>query len=137
MSGGGPGDLSGDWLGFYNYDFPCPPTQFEAAIRDTGGLISGLTTEVFDGPDRLGSVLQAVIEGAREGRTLRFTKIYDDLSLAPDVIHYEGRILGEGDEVEGRWTIPGDNSGTFMMMRKRREQAAEEHEVKEEVPAGS
>ena len=51
---GGANDLSGDWIGFYYYDFPCPPTQFEAAIRDTDGLISGLTTETFEGPGRAG-----------------------------------------------------------------------------------
>ena len=136
MGKSGADDLTGDWIGFYNYDFPCPPTQFEAAIRDTGGAITGLTTEIFDGPGRRGTMLQAVIEGERDGAILRFTKIYDDLALAPDIIRYEGTILDGGDEVEGRWTIPGDNSGTFMMMRKRRETAREEQRVKEKVPAG-
>ncbi len=39
-------------------------------------------------------MLQAVIEGERDGAILRFTKIYDDLALAPDIIRYEGTILG-------------------------------------------
>lgn len=129
-------DLSGDWLGFYSYDFPCPPTQFEAVIRDSGGAITGLTTELFDGPDKRGSELQAVIEGRREGATLRFAKIYDDINLAPDVIHYEGRIQSGGDEVEGTWMIQGNGAGTFMMMRKRREAAKKEEKVEEKVPAG-
>ncbi|HYD13420.1 MAG TPA: hypothetical protein VEC11_11300 [Allosphingosinicella sp.] len=129
-------DLSGDWIGFYNYDFPCPPTQFEAAIRDCGGLITGVTTERFDGPDGLGTVLQAVIDGRREGAILRFTKIYDDLALAPDVIFYEGLIQSEGDEVEGDWSIPGQGAGTFMMMRKSGKKAAETLKVEEKVPAG-
>lgn len=133
---GGANDLTGDWLGFYNYDFPCPPTQFEAEIRDAGGLVTGVTTETFDGPERLGTVLQAVIEGRREGATLRFTKIYDDLALAPDAIHYDGTILGDGDEVEGTWTIPGQGAGTFMMMRKRREEKAVERRAAERVPLG-
>ena len=51
MSGGGDSDLSGDWLGFYNYPVPHPPTQFEASLRDTGGLITGITTEEGDTPD--------------------------------------------------------------------------------------
>ena len=136
MSGGGKVDLTGDWLGFYSYDFPCPPTQFEAAIRDSGGLITGLTTETFEGPDRLGTVLQAVIEGHREGALLRFTKTYDDFELLPDIVAYEGRIQPGGDEIEGGWTIDGNGSGTFMMMRKRREAAAEAHKIAEEVPAG-
>ena len=133
---GGATDLTGDWLGFYSYDFPCPPTQFEAALRDTGGLISGLTTEEFDGPGRRGTVLHAVVEGEREGNMLRFTKIYDDLDLAPDAIHYEGIIQGDGDEVEGRWTIPGNGTGSFMMMRKRKDAAKLAEKVDEKVPAG-
>ena len=133
---GGANDLTGDWLGFYNYDFPCPPTQFEAAIRDMDGKISGLTSETFDGPEALGTVLHATIVGRREGRRLWFTKIYDDLELLPDVIHYEGRVLGDGDEVEGTWVISGQGAGTFMMMRARREEAAEDQQVDEKIPVG-
>lgn len=136
MSGGGRHDLTGDWLGFYSYDFPCPPTQFEAAIHDSGGLITGVTTETFDGPDKSGTVLQAVIEGRRDDAMVRFTKIYDDLELTPDLVAYEGRIQQGGDEIEGTWTIEGDGSGTFMMMRKRREAAAEARKIGEKVPAG-
>lgn len=136
MAKGGAQDLTGDWIGFYNYDFPCPPTQFEAAIRDSGGAIAGVTTEVFEGPGKRGSVLQAVIEGRREGAMVHFTKIYDDLELTPDVIAYEGRIQSGGDEVEGSWTIEGNGSGTFMMMRKRREAAKEEQKIEDEVPVG-
>ena len=132
----GATDLSGEWIGFYNYDFPCPPIQFEASIRESGGLITGVTTETFDGPGGHGTLLQGVIDGRREGSILRFTKIYDDLALAPNVIHYEGLIQADGDEVEGDWTIPGQGAGTFMMMRKRGKDAAEARRVEEEVPAG-
>ena len=134
MSTGGAADLTGDWIGLYNYDFPCPPTQFEAAIRDSGGLITGLSTEMFDGPDKIGIEMHAVIEGSREGATLRFTKIYDDIDLTPDPIFYEGVVQAGGDEVEGQWTIPGQGAGTFMMMRKRGDGAAELLRVEEKVP---
>lgn len=129
-------DLSGDWLGFYNYDFACPPTEFEAAIRDSDGVLTGVTTEMFEGPDKAGMMLQAVIDGRREGVSVRFTKLYDDLELTPDMVVYEGRVLPGGDEIEGTWSIQGDGSGTFMMMRKRREGAAVARKVEEEVPAG-
>jgi hypothetical protein len=129
--------LSGDWLGFYYYDFPCPPTEFEAAIRDDGGLITGVTTETFEGPGRAATVLQAVIDGRREGLSVRFTKIYDDLELTPDIIAYQGTVQPGGDAIEGTWTIEGDGSGTFMMMRKRKEAAKEALKVAEEVPVGS
>ena len=128
-------DLSGDWIGFYNYDFACPPTEFEASIRDSDGLLTGVTTETFEGPDKKESILQAVIDGHREGVSVRFTKLYDDLELTPDMVVYEGRILPGGDEVEGTWSIEGNGSGTFMMMRKRREGATVARKIEEEVPA--
>ena len=129
-------DLSGDWIGFYNYDFPCPPTRFDATLRDSGGFITGLTTETFEGPDRLGTELQAVIEGQREGVILRFTKTYDDFELLPDSVAYEGTIQPGGDEIEGSWSIEGDGAGSFMMVRARKEAAAEERRVEEEFRAG-
>jgi hypothetical protein len=129
-------DLSGDWIGFYNYDFPCPPTRFEAAIRDSGGFLTGLTTETFEGPDRLGTELHAVIEGQREDVMVRFTKTYDDFELLPDSVIYEGTILSGGDEIEGTWRIEGDGAGSFMMVRARKDAAAEERKVEEGVPGG-
>ena len=132
----GADDLGGDWIGFYNYPFPHPPTRFEAAIRDSGGLISGITTESGDSPDCQGMTLQAVIEGRHEGGILWFVKTYDYLERAGDPVHYEGTIQADGDEIEGRWTIAADFSGTFMMMRKRREEAAEERKLDEKVPIG-
>jgi hypothetical protein len=127
-------DLSGDWIGFYNYDFACPPTEFEASIRDSGGVLTGVTTETFEGPGKARTILQAVIDGRREGVSVHFTKLYDDLELTPDMVVYEGAILPGGDEIEGTWSIAGDGAGTFMMMRKRREGAAVERKLEEEVP---
>ncbi len=129
-------DLSGEWIGFYNYDFPCPPTQFEAVLRDSGGLISGVTIETFEGPDGRGTVLHAVIDGRREGPILRFTKIYDDLELTPEPVFYEGSVLPGGDEIEGTWSIHGDGSGSFMMMRKSGKKAAQTLKMEDKVPAG-
>lgn len=129
-------DLSGDWLGFYNYDFACPPTEFEASIRDSDGVLTGVTTEMFEGPDGPATVLQAVIDGRRLGVSVHFTKIYDDLELTPDMVVYEGSVLPGGDEIEGIWSIQGDGSGTFMMMRKRREEAGAQRKLGIEVTAG-
>jgi hypothetical protein len=71
-----------------------------------------------------------VIEGTREGDRVRWVKIYDDLTRATP--HYLGTVLPGGDEIEGEWHIPGNWSGRFMMMRFRKEEAAEEREVEEE-----
>ncbi len=131
---GGEEDLSGHWAGIFNYPSLFPPNNFEAELRDAAGLVTGLITqprEVFDipGPSR-----QAVIEGQRTGSQLDFIKIYDDLDRP--TVHYSGTIQPGGDEIEGIWTIPGDWSGTFLMVRARREEAAEERKLEEKVPAG-
>lgn len=133
MSGGeGESDLSGHWVGMFNYPSEFPPNNFEAELRDTGGIVTGLITqprEVFDiaGPPR-----QAVIDGQRAGSQLSFVKIYDDLDRP--TVHYTGTIQPGGDEIEGIWTIPGDWSGTFMMVRARKDTTAEEIRIGQKVP---
>ena len=44
MSGEADYDLSGRWSGIFNYPSLFPPNTFEAAIRDSGGVITGLIT---------------------------------------------------------------------------------------------
>ena len=124
-------DLSGQWSGIYNYPSLYPPNSFEATIRDSAGQITGVITqpgEFFEPP---GTVQQAVIEGSREGGTVSFVKIYDDLSRATP--HYHGVIQAGGDEIEGEWTIPGDWSGTFLMIRGASAGAAAMRRVSEKV----
>ena len=124
-------DLSGQWSGIFSYPSRFPSNTFEATIRDSGGLISGLITqprEVFEAP---GPSRQAVIEGSREGSTLRFIKIYDDLDRPTP--HYHGTVQPGGDEIAGEWTIPGDWSGTFLMIRGAKASIAEERRVSEGV----
>jgi hypothetical protein len=57
--------------------------------------------------------------------------MYDDLSRATP--HYQGTVQPGGDEIEGTWHIPGDWSGTFLMVRARMAKAEEERKVGEEV----
>ena len=133
MSGGeGEYDLSGHWIGMFSYPAEFPPNNFEAELRDSGGLVTGLITqprEIFDLP---GPPRQAVIEGQRTGSQLSFVKFYDDLDRP--TVHYRGEIQPGGDDIDGAWTIPGDWSGTFMMVRARSEAAAAEAKVGDEVP---
>lgn len=127
----GEQDLSGRWSGIYNYPSLFPPNSFEADIRDEGGVITGVITqprEYFEGP---GPSQQAVIEGRREGTKLSFVKYYDDLNRPTP--HYHGTVQPGGDEIEGEWTIPGDWSGTFLMIRGARAGEAVERRVSEEV----
>jgi hypothetical protein len=131
VSGDAEYDLTGRWSGIFNYPAMFPPNSFEAEIRDTSGLIAGLITqprEAFEGP---GPDRQAVIEGSREGNIVRFVKYYDDLDRPTP--HYHGIIQPGGNEIEGEWTIPGDWSGTFLMIRGAGNEEAVAREVTVEV----
>jgi hypothetical protein len=126
-------DLSGAWTGYYMAPVALPPTAFEAELRDHGGLLSGIVTELGDTDDCRGVTLNAVIEGRRDGGAVSFTKRYDYLPRAHYAIHYEGRIAEGGDEIEGEWTIPGSWSGTFLMIRGARKSEAVERRIDEQV----
>ena len=132
MSGEGELDLTGDWSGLYNYPSLLPPNTFEASIRDSGGIITGVIRQPGEIIEPAGITQHSVIEGSREGSIVRWIKVYDDLSRATP--HYHGRIQPGGDEIEGEWTIPGDWSGTFLMVRARKAKAREERKVDEEIP---
>lgn len=112
-------DLSGRWAGFYNYPGGGEPCPFEADIRDSGGVLSGVTSEPGDRMGLPEPIVHAVLDGRHSGTAVGFTKIYDRLDLAPDPIRYEGTLAEDEDEIEGRWTIAGLWSGTFLMVRNR------------------
>lgn len=133
MSSGSEFDLTGEWTGIYSYPALYPPNTFEASIRDAGGHITGVIHQPGEVIEPPGIHQHAVIEGRREGSTVRWVKIYDDLGRATP--HYRGTIQPGGDEIEGEWHIPGNWSGNFMMMRRRKEEAAETRKVSEETAA--
>lgn len=133
MSGEGEYDLTGEWSGIYNYPAHYPPNSFEASIRDSGGIITGVIRQPGEFFEPAGIMQHAVIEGSRDGSTVRFVKMYDDLRRPTP--HYQGVIQPGGDEIEGEWTIPGDWSGTFLMVRGGKAEEAEEREVGEEIGA--
>jgi len=132
LSKSGDLDLSGEWTGVYNYPVAIPPVSFEAAIQDQGGRISGTTSEV--GPSAFGSPSKrdAVIDGHREGRSVRFIKMYDRADEEYDVVTYAGSIEAEGDEIGGTWAVAG-TSGTFLMVRRSRASEAVERETDERI----
>ena len=72
-----------------------------------------------------------MIEGTRQGERVRWVKLYDDLSR--ETPHYSGTIQPGGDEIEGEWHIPGNWSGTFIMVRARKAKAHEERKVSETI----
>ncbi|HEX8642168.1 MAG TPA: hypothetical protein VF704_13575 [Allosphingosinicella sp.] len=121
-------DLSGKWSGFFNYPVALPPVNFEAVLNDVGGRLTGSTSE----PDRFGRTIGAVIDGSRQGASVTFIKMYDAADGEYDVVRYAGTAAAGGDEIEGRWVVAENWSGTFLMVRGGR--AAEAMEQKAEEP---
>jgi hypothetical protein len=130
----GADDLSGGWDGIYNYPRGRPPTAFAATLRDVAGMIVGETSEPATLPGERGSVLHALLEGSREGGTVRFVKTYDERGYARrNAVLYTGTVNGEGTEISGRWEIPGNWSGTFIMVRRSGKEEAVETKIAETV----
>lgn len=132
MSGRSTADLSGDWSGIFNYPTDLPATAFLAHLVDSSGAICGTVDEPniwVAGRAAIG----AVVDGRREGSGVRFVKYYEDPDGGYDVVHYDGQIDEAGDEISGRWDIPGEWSGTFIMTRRPRPGVTVEQEVAETV----
>jgi hypothetical protein len=134
MSEGEETDLSGRWAGLYTYPDGRPGIPFEADLRESAGRVTGTTTETGDTPASFGQTLRAVIDGRRDGRAIRFLKLYESSNDAYDVVHYEGTVRPGGDEIEGRWTIPGVWFGGFLMVRNAGRGATAEQAMREEAP---
>lgn len=129
-------DLSGRWTGIFNYPALMPPNGFEAMLSDVGGAIGGTISEQDDDPYGMGETLHSIIEGHRQGSAVTFTKMYDDLDRMPDAVFYSGTIESDGNEISGRWEIPGAWAGTFLMIRSGGVAEAAEEEASEELPVG-
>ncbi len=131
MTARDPLDLTGEWAGFYNYPVPAPPVNFAAVLHESGGRLTGTTTE----PDEAGGgTLHAVIDGRRQGAAVSFLKMYDQADEYYDTVQYSGTVASGGDEIEGRWQVAGGWSGTFLMVRARG--ASEEVERQEAETIG-
>jgi hypothetical protein len=124
----GADSLSGEWDGIFNYPHHMPPQAFTATLRDEGGILTGETTESGE-ESRDPAVLHAWLEGRRSGDAVHFVKSYDATSRADYVVHYAGTLAPDGNEISGRWDVPGVWSGSFIMVRK----AGKAEEVGEEA----
>jgi hypothetical protein len=127
-------DLSGRWTGIFNYPEFHPPNDFEAVLTDLEGAITGTISERDDDPHGSGGTLWSVVEGRRQGSAVTFTKMYEDVELMPEAIFYSGTIQPDGNEISGRWEIPGAWSGTFLMIRESGVAEAAEMEAGEGMP---
>jgi hypothetical protein len=118
----------------FNYPGPFPPVGFEAELRDLGGSITGTVSELDENPYGTGVTLHAIVDGARQGSSVTFTKMYDDADRMPEPVFYSGTIQPDGNEISGRWEIAGHWSGTFLMVRHPGLAEPAEEEAGEEVP---
>ena len=121
-------DLSGRWSGFYSYPVALPPVAFEAELREVAGRLTGTTSESEDGRP-----LNAVLDGHRSGRSVRFAKMYEAADEGYDTVEYVGELSEDGNEISGRWRISGIWSGTFLMVRAGGKREEAERKVSAEV----
>lgn len=135
MSSSEPIGLTGVWDGQYSYPRWLSPVHFTAVILETGAVITGTIHEQPpDGPSA-GQILNASVQGEHLGSAVQFTKTYD---AAPRghrrPIFYEGMLSADGNEIEGKWTVPGSWSGKFLMIRSGRPGATAVAREEEAVP---
>lgn len=123
-------NLSGEWHGIFNYPAAGPPTEFTATLSDAGGVLTGSTVE----PSLYGATITARVDGRRQGSAVTFMKLYDhDGGGTYDAVAYQGSVDPEGVEITGRWTIPGNWSGSFIMVREKGADAAADAEAADEA----
>ena len=130
-----PLDVTGSWSGIYSYPRALPANGFMAVLRETAGAITGETIERSPSrhPDYDDGEARAFLDGRREGSEVRFIKHYDAAHRLGTPVLYQGTLAPDGDEITGRWEMPGDWSGTFIMTHEARRGAREERQVGEVV----
>jgi hypothetical protein len=82
----------------------------------------------------LSDTVYATLSGSRHGNVVTFIKSYD--GAGPDYqnpVAYEGALNGDATEIEGRWTIRGLFSGTFLMIRSAGKAQSVERKANEKV----
>jgi hypothetical protein len=136
--------LTGVWQGIYDYPAGRGPTvPFTATLIEAGGSLSGSVSEPCLTHGKPDETLFATLAGARDGSAVRFVKTYDGSNPSYGTVLYEGTVNGDATEIEGRWSIPRNWSGKFLMIRsgeqpaeaEERESAPSRHEPAELTPA--
>lgn len=109
--------LTGIWHGLYSYPAALEPVYFVATLLDAGSSLHGSTHEAAIGRTGAPLTVMASLVGGREGGTVHFLKTYDGTGDWRHAVAYAGALSARGAEIEGQWSIPGDWSGRFLMMR--------------------
>ena len=114
-----PHDLTDTWQGRFTFPRLFDPITFVASINQTGEWLSGTVEEPGMRGVATGKVLTATISGKVTAGAVTFLKTYDAEIRGYDAVHYQGTVGDQGLEINGTWTIPGNWSGTFIMIRSR------------------
>jgi hypothetical protein len=126
-------DMSGLWEGAFAYPaYRGPTTPFVASIEESEGTLTGTIME----PNTMGwttEELEAVLNGARTGRSVDFTKAYDGSSDAAHAVDYVGQLSDDGNLVTGVWSL-AELDGTFEMRRSASLEEMLEAEEEVELP---
>ena len=120
----------------FNYPVGLPPVAFEAELHDRDGSLTGTISEPDESAGGGAGTLYSIVDGAREGSAVSFTKVYEDEERMPEPVFYGGSLQPDGNEISGRWEIAGQWSGTFLMVRNPGAAEPAEEQVGEEVPVG-
>jgi hypothetical protein len=110
-------NLSGVWQGRYSYPSNRPAVPFTATLSEIDSWLSGAIEEKGTSRDSIGLTLTATVQGRRTGRSVTWLKLYDGALRTYDAVNYQGEINEDATEISGRWSIPGNWSGTFLMIR--------------------
>ena len=126
-------NLSGVWHGRYFYPVGRAPVAFIATLTEIDSWLTGTVEETGTAGEARGIAMAASIQGRRTGRAVTWLKLYDGRFRRYDSVRYEGEINNDATEISGRWSIPGNWSGTFIMIRPRGVAAASNVKATEKV----
>ncbi|HEY4076765.1 MAG TPA: hypothetical protein VGM26_07510 [Rhizomicrobium sp.] len=110
-------NLTGVWQGLFTYPSVLRAGNFSATLIETSSHVSGSTSEVLGYGLRKGETVLAFLSGKRDGFSVVFAKQYEGPEKPNHSVKYEGTLTGDFMELEGRWFIPGNWAGRFLMIR--------------------
>src|SRR5258708_40050507 len=125
-------NLTGVWQGLYTY----PTGQavaFVETLIESGQTLTGSIHEPRTFGLGVGEIIYATLLGGRSGSVVSFVKTYQGAGPGYSSVRYEGRLNGEGTEIEGRWSILRVSSGKFLMIRPARTAATVAQKKSERV----
>lgn len=115
-------NLTGIWHGIYAYPVACAPVSFVATLIESRHSFSGTTHEPWTDDGNPNGMAYATLLGGRQDSAVAFIKTYDGANPHGRAVTYEGTLSRDGAEIEGRWIIPGEWSGRFLMIRSTGQQ---------------